>query len=130
MIKVGDWVSWTHIGSGRRTLSMSLREGVVEDISTEREPREWFHGELVNMESRELVIRATTRHDDEIDWPYLLVARAGDFDDLDIPVFAGSKHECEQYIDECLPYAMIKKKQGCERVAVTRLCVKGQVASF
>jgi hypothetical protein len=31
-IQPGDHVSWTHVSSGRKTLSMSLREGVVESI--------------------------------------------------------------------------------------------------
>lgn len=81
MIEVGDPVSWTHVGSGRRTLSMSLREGVVEDITTEREPYEWKDGDKVDMTGRELIIRCTTMHDEDTDFPYVVVARLNDMDD-------------------------------------------------
>jgi hypothetical protein len=32
-IKVGDQVSWTHVGGGSKTITMSLREGMVESIA-------------------------------------------------------------------------------------------------
>ena len=32
MFEVGQRVSWTHVSQGRRTLSMFLREGVIESI--------------------------------------------------------------------------------------------------
>ena len=125
MIKAGTKVSWTHVSDRGRTLSMSLREGVVEGISTEREPYDLFHGRLINMDGRKLVIRLVGLHD-KINFPYLVVARSQTDGVLDIPVYADFKQDCERYIDECTPYATIKKRRGRERIAVARLRVKGQ----
>ena len=33
MIKVGDEVTWTHVSTRGRVLNMTLREGVVEQVS-------------------------------------------------------------------------------------------------